>query len=242
MRQARPDFQPAVKRVPSWGQAFGQSQPANTDAFAALGTVMRRVSKDTLFWEGDPVDHVYQVLRGVVCLYKLLPDGRRQVARFCHAGDMIGLTADRRYPYTADALTELSVVRIRRADLEARMESDRNVLQKVLAAISQELSLAQNQLLLLGRKSASERVASFLYAMVEQALRDGGDGRSITLPMTRVDIADFLGLTHETVCRVLSSLKGEGIIATPDPHRVEILLPEVLEETAEGDGPERLCA
>ncbi len=242
MRQASPDFQPAMNCVPSWGQTFGQTQAANTDAFAAIGTVMRRVSKDTLFWEGDPVDHVYQVIRGVVCLYKLLPDGRRQVARFCHAGDMIGLTADRRYPYTADALTELSVVRIRRADLDSRMESDRAVLQKVLAAISQELSLAQNQLLLLGRKSASERVASFLHAMVDQAHRDGGDGQSITLPMTRVDIADFLGLTHETVCRVLSALKAGGIIATPDPHCIEILLPEVLEEIAEGDGPERLCA
>ena len=242
MRQAGPDFQPAMNRVPDWGQTFGQSQPANMDSFAAIGTVTRRVSKDTLFWEGDPVDHVYQVVRGVVCLYKLLPDGRRQVARFCHAGDMIGLTADHRYPYTADALTDLAVVRIRRADLDLRMESDRNVLQKVLAAISQELSLAQNQLLLLGRKSASERVASFLQAMIEQAQREGGDGRSITLPMTRVDIADFLGLTHETVCRVLSTLKAEGIIATPDPHRIEILVPNVLEETAEGEGPQRLCA
>ena len=242
MRQASPDFRPAMNQVPSWGRTFGQSQPANTDAFAAIGTVMRRVSKDTLFWEGDPVDNVYQVIRGVVCLYKLLPDGRRQVARFCHAGDMIGLTADRRYPYTADALTELSVVRIRRADLDSRMESDRALLQKVLSAIGQELSLAQNQLLLLGRKSASERVASFLYAMVEQARREGGDGRSVTLPMTRVDIADFLGLTHETVCRILSALKAEGIIATPDPHCVEILLPEVLEEIAEGEGPQRLCA
>lgn len=224
------------------GFQAGHAKPGGAACLAGMGTVMQRVSKDTLCWEGDPVDYVFQVIRGVVCLYKLLPDGRRQVARFCHAGDIIGLTADRRYPYTADALTELSVVRIRRADLDARMASDRALLQAVLAAIGQELSLAQNQLLLLGRKSAPERVASFLHAMVEQAMRDGGDDQSVTLPMTRVDIADFLGLTHETVCRVLGVLKVQGIVATPDPHRIEILLPEVLEEIAEGDTPERMCA
>lgn len=220
----------------------GHAKSGSATCLTGMGTVMQRVAKDTLCWEGDPVDYVYQVIRGVACLYKLLPDGRRQVARFCHAGDIIGLTADRRYPYTADALTELSVVRIRRADLDARMVSDRALLQAVLAAIGQELSLAQNQLLLLGRKSAPERVASFLHAMVEQAMRDGGDGQSVSLPMTRVDIADFLGLTHETVCRVLGALKAQGIVATADPHRIEILRPEVLEEIAEGDTPERMCA
>jgi CRP/FNR family transcriptional regulator len=226
----------------SRGFQAGQAKPGSAACLTGMGTVMQRVCKDTLCWEGDPVDYVYQVIRGVACLYKLLPDGRRQVARFCHAGDLIGLTADRRYPYTADALTELSVVRIRRPDLDARMASDRALLQTVLAAIGQELSLAQNQLLLLGRKSAPERVATFLQAMVEQAMRDGGDGRSVSLPMTRVDIADFLGLTHETVCRVLGGLKAQGIVATTDPHRVEILRPEVLEEIAEGDVPERMCA
>jgi CRP/FNR family transcriptional regulator len=209
---------------------------------AGIGSVTHRVAKDTIFWEGDPADHVYQVVRGVVCLYKLLPDGRRQVARFCHAGDLVGLTANRAYPYTADALTAVSFVRIRRTDLEARIETDRELRRTVLHAIGEELSLAQNQLLLLGRKSAAERVASFLCAMIEQAVRDGGDGRSVTLPMTRIDIADFLGLTHETVCRVIGSLKGQGIIATPDPHRIVIHASDLLEEIAEGDAQEKLCA
>jgi CRP-like cAMP-binding protein len=78
--------------------------------------------------------------------------------------------------------------------------------------------------------------------MVEQSRRDGGDGRSIALAMTRVDIADFLGLTHETVCRTFSLFRNEGIIAIPDPHLVEILLPEGLEDLAEGDLPDKLCA
>jgi CRP/FNR family transcriptional regulator len=215
---------------------------AGASAFAAIGTIIQLSAKDTLIWEGDAADDVYQVVRGVACLYKLLPDGRRQVARFCHAGDVIGLTADGYYPYTADALNVLTVVRIRRADLESRLETDCAFRKTVLSAIGQELSLAQNQLLLLGRKSASERVASFLQAMVEQAIREGGNGRSIVLAMTRVDIADFLGLTHETVCRTFSMFRNQGIIAIPDPHLVDVLQPDVLEEIAEGDAPEKLCA
>jgi CRP/FNR family transcriptional regulator len=105
-----------------------------------------------------------------------------------------------------------------------------------------ELSLAQNQLLLLGRKSAIERVASFLCAMREQAILEGGDGEAVYLPMTRVDIADFLGLTHETVCRVMATLKAQGIIVTPDPHRIVLRELEMLEDIAEGDAEQQLCA
>jgi len=221
---------------------FAKRMPGDVGSFAAIGTVTQLGAKETLLWEGDTAENVYQVVRGVACLYKLLPDGRRQVARFCHAGDVIGLTADGQYPYTADALTGLTVVRIRRADLDTRIETDGELRKSVLHAIGQELTMAQNQLLLLGRKSASERVATFLQAMVEQAMRDGGDGHSIMLAMTRVDIADFLGLTHETVCRTMSLFKNQGIIAISDPHLVEILLPDVLEEIAAGDALERICA
>lgn len=236
MRQINSDFREDTRAVTALAATGGGT------SYAAIGTVLQLGAKQTLFWEGDEADDVYQVVRGVACLYKLLPDGRRQVARFCHAGDLIGLTADSYYPYTADALTGLALVRIRRADLDKRIETDCALRKSVLHAIGQELSMAQNQLLLLGRKSASERVATFLQAMVEQAMRDGGDGASVVLPMTRVDIADFLGLTHETVCRTFSQFKNQGIIAIPDPHVVEILLPDTLEEIAEGDALEKLCA
>lgn len=242
MRHVDPGYESASSGNTGWNRTLQRRQAARGGALAAIGAVLRCAPKDTLFWEGDPADHVYQVIRGSVCLYKLMPDGRRQVARFCQAGDLVGMTADRWYPYTADALTDVGVVRIRRADLEARMETERDLRRLVLHAIGEELSLAQKQLLLLGRKSAAERVASFFRAMREQAVRDGGDGRSVTLPMTRVDIADFLGLTHETVCRAISALKSQGIIATPEPHRVEIHAPEALEEIAEGEVQEKLCA
>lgn len=201
----------------------------------AIGKVSTHSPKDTLFWEGDPADDVFKVIRGTVCLYQLLPDGRRQVSRFCHAGDLIGLTATETYPYTADALTNLTTVRIRRSQLDTEMEGNPAVRGDVLRAIQDELNRTQNQLLLLGRKTAVERVASFLSAMSEQAMRDGGDGRAVELPMTRVDIADYLGLTHETVCRVLGQLKRDGVVGIPDPHRIELRQLDVLEDFAEGE-------
>ena len=242
MRHASLNVGTATNGIP---HAAGVPERLRADGAGALmpiGTITHRAAKDSIFWEGDPADHVYQVMRGTVCLYKLLPDGRRHVARFCHAGDLIGLTVDDAYPYTADALTPLRLIRIRRADLDAAMETDRTLRGLVLGALGEELAVAQDQLLLLGRKSASERVASFLLATRAQSLREGGDGRRLALPMTRVDIADFLGLTHETVCRILGSLKSQGIVSVPDPHHVVIRAPEALEEIACGDAQERLCA
>ncbi len=213
---------------------------AMTDALAfstSVGTVTTHTAKDQLFWEGDPADCVFKVLRGTICLSKLLPDGRRQIARFCHAGDLVGLTANEDYPYTADALTEATTIRIRKDDLDKEFDANPAVRDSVLAAVQEELSAAQHQLMVLGRKNAVERVASFLVSMSEQALRQGEDGSVVELPMTRVDIADYLGLTHETVCRALSSLRKSGVVGISDPHRIELLQRDILEEIAE-DGEE----
>lgn len=211
-------------------------------AFESIGGVATYAPKESLFWEGDQADFHYRVVRGTVCLYKLLPDGRRQVSRFCHAGDFIGLSANAAYPYTADALNEVTVQRFRRADLEACMEESSTLRRAVFASIRDELNAAQNQLLLLGRKSASERVASFLVALTEQALRQGGESHVVVLPMTRVDIADYLGLTHETVCRIFSQFKAQGIVSFADPHEIEVCDDDALAVLADGDMDARLCA
>jgi len=207
----------------------------------AVGTVTTHVAKDTLFWEADPADYIFRVLRGTICLSKLLPDGRRQVARFCHAGDLVGLTASEDYPYSADALTDATTIRIRKCDLDEEFDANPAARASVLAAVQEELSAAQHQLMVLGRKNSVERVASFLVSMSEQAMRQGEDGSVVELPMTRVDIADYLGLTHETVCRTLSGLKKSGVVAISDPHRIELLQRDILEDIAE-DSEERRCA
>ena len=231
----------AVARSHAAGELEKDGAPDHS-AFTTIGTVLTCPPKETLFWEGDSAEFLFKVMRGTICLYKLLPDGRRQVARFCHVDDLVGLCGDRTYPYTADALTDATVVRIRRSDLDAQIETDPGLRRSVMESISKELGSAQDQLLLLGRKSAAERVASFLHAMSEQAIRQGGDGRFVVLPMTRVDIADYLGLTHETVCRIFGQLKNRGILKLSDPHEIEILDLDLLSDLACGDGEPRLCA
>lgn len=209
---------------------------------ATVGTMSTHSPKDTLFWEADPADYVFQVVRGTICLYTLLADGRRQIARFCHAGDLVGLTAGEVYPYTADALTDAATICIRRKDLDEEMDARSSVRESIFGAMREELRSAQHQLLLLGRKNAMERVASFLIAMSEQAIRQGDNGLTIELPMTRVDIADYLGLTHETVCRALSSLKKSGVVGISDPHRIELLQRDILEDIAEASEECRYAA
>lgn len=212
------------------------------DSFDSLGTPVACESKQSLFWEGDSAEDIYKVVRGVVCLYKLLPDGRRQVARFCCAGDLLGLGQKAAYQYTADTVTPVALVRVRRAELDAELEKNTSLRNELLAAVSDELRAAQDQLLLLGRKSAIERVASFIASMAERTLPQGDNAQIVDLPMTRVDIADYLGLTHETVCRAFSQLKAQGVLNIHDHHLVEIRQPDTLTEIATGEGTERLCA
>lgn len=227
---------------PLYESAAAPAVVAVQDSFDSLGTSIMCDSKQSLFWEGDAAESVYKVVRGVICLYKLLPDGRRQVARFCCAGDLLGLGQRAVYQYTADTVTPVTLVRVRRVELDAELETNTGLRNELLAAVSDELRAAQDQLLLLGRKSAIERVASFIATMAEQTLRLNGNAQIVDLPMTRVDIADYLGLTHETVCRAFSQLKAQGVLDIHDHHLVEIRQPDTLEEIATGERMERLCA
>jgi len=212
------------------------------DALMELGSPISCEAKQSLFWEGDAAEFVYRVTRGVICLYKLLPDGRRQVARFCAAGELFGLGQRAVYQYSADTVTPVTLLRVRKVDLEAELATNPDLRAELLAVVSEELRAAQEQLVVLGRKSAVERVASFISAMAEQTLRQGDNAQVVDLPMTRVDIADYLGLTHETVCRAFSQLKLQGVVNIHDHHLVEIREPDLLADIAAGEGLERLCA
>ena len=206
-----------------------------------LGLVQRNVAKECLIWEGDDADAVFKVLSGTLCIYRLMSDGRRQVSRFCRAGQYLGLTAADVYPYNAVVVSDVELVRIRRRDFEEEVERD-PVLQKfMLAQVTEELRTAQRQLVLLGRKSAIEKVASFLLEFGNPEELDT-DNPHIAIPMTRVDIADHLGLTHETVCRAFAQMRKEGVISVPDPHLIEVHDLASLEDIAEGDRYDRLCA
>jgi CRP/FNR family transcriptional regulator len=173
-----------------------------------------------LFQEGDPAADVFTVTSGLLKLYKLMGDGRRQVTGFLVAGDFLGLAFVRAYAFSAEAVTAASVCRFPR-DPFMKLLDDFPALEKtMLARASTELAAAHEQMLLLGRKTARERLATFLVLMARR--RPGEHGGVLDLPMSRADIADYLGLTIETVSRTFTQLRKDGMICLPDSHSVVV--------------------
>lgn len=183
--------------------------------------------------EGDDADHFFNVTGGTARLTKSLPDGRRQVTGFANTGHFLGLAVSDSYGFSAEAIDTVRVCRFSRSRLRGLLDDFPALEHRLLQTASNELVAAQEQMLLLGRKTARERLASFI---VNQARMGpcGAAHRHIRLPMTRGDIADYLGLTIETVSRTFSKLRIEGFIALPTPDDVEIRRPDALEEIAGG--------
>src|SRR6201994_2589184 len=161
-----------------------------------------------IFGEAEPAEYVYQVADGSVRTYKLLSDGRRQIGAFHLVGDIFGLENGTTHRFTAEAVADTTVRLVKRRCLEHVAESDVLVALDLLNMTTSNLQHAEDHMLLLGRKTSLERVAAFLLEM-DHRLTDTG---MIALPMSRRDIADYLGLTLETVSRALSYLRGRGIL------------------------------
>ena len=161
-----------------------------------------------IFGESEPADYVYQVAEGAVRSYKLLSDGRRQIGAFHLVGDIFGLENGPAHRFTAEAIVDTIVRLVKRISLEQVAEADALVARDLLSMTTSNLQHAENHMLLLGRKTSLERVAAFLLEM-DRRLSPAG---VMALPMYRRDIADYLGLTLETVSRALSCLHEKGII------------------------------
>ena len=167
---------------------------------------------ETIFCEADPAEYLFNVTGGAVKVYKLLADGRRQITGFFFAGDFLGLAHHNMYAYTAEAIDEVRLCRFSRRKLEKLLELYPRLESRLLQTASNELASAQDQMLLLGRKTARERIATFLLALSERARRQGRSGEQVTLPMSRGDIGDYLGLTMETVSRTFTMFKNDGSV------------------------------
>lgn len=218
--------------IPGGAPGLGLGRQA-TGHLSAISSLQRKAPGETLFAEGDAADSVYEVVRGMVRLYKLLPDGRRQITGFLSAGKLLGLAPEGVCVYTAEAITEVTLCRYKRAAFERLIDEVPGFAKRLLTVASHELRAAQDQMLLLGRKSAAEKVTSFLLLLADQ--HDAEEEDEIEVPMTRSDIADYLGLTIETVSRTLTKLKQDGLIALPTSSRVEIRDRDRLEELASGE-------
>jgi CRP/FNR family transcriptional regulator len=169
-----------------------------------------------IFAEGATAQYLYLLQVGAARCYKQLPDGRREIIGFALPGDLFGTGAVKVYPHSAEAINATTILRYEWSALAPAAASNGRLARCLLADAYRQLSAAQSQLLLLGRKSAAERVASFLLELLERKTGNGAKPTVIDLPMTRNDIADYLGLTTETVSRVLGQLKTEGVIELPN--------------------------
>lgn len=189
-------------------------------AMQAIGQSHRFQRDETIFNDGDDANYSYKVVKGTVRLCKLMSDGRRQIAEFIRADEFFGFEWRDTYSLTAEALEDTVVIRFPRARLDRLGEEHRDVRRRLMALLSHDLWSAQNHLVLLGRQTAKERVASFLLAMAARVHARSGD--TIDIPMCRQDIADYLGLTIETVCRAISELRRAKLIGVP--NRLQILM------------------
>lgn len=188
----------------------------------------------TVFREGDPADHVYSIATGAVKLYKLLSDGRRQIIGFLFSGEMFGLGLDNGYAYTAETVTQSQLCRFTHRKLDSLLGDIPKLERKMFSMTVKDLVAAQEQMLLLGRKTAREKVATFLLKLSQRAEVQGAPASPVALPMSRADIADYLGLTIETVSRTFTQLKRDGIIGLPASGHVVLTDAAALRELAEG--------
>ena len=206
------------------------------DELAQLESIARGAhfaQRQAIFSQDERVDAVFNVTVGAARLYRLLPDGRRQVVGFAIPGDFLGLALAERSVYSVDALTHVEACRFSRDAFSHFLDSRPTLLRRLYEMAGHELSLAQEQMVIIGRRTAEERVVCFLVGLRKRWARINGNSVTIPLPMTRQDIADFLGLTIETVSRAISKLaRDKALIVVPDG--VRLLDPARLEAIADG--------
>ena len=192
----------------------GKHEPL-AQSMQLMGATMSFSRNTEIFGENEPADYVYRVVSGSVRTYKILTDGRRQVGGFYLPGDIFGLEFADEHAFSAEAITDAKVVVVKRSALTALAGRDATIGRELFALTGRELRRVQERVLLL-IKSAQERVASFLLEMAERAC----GGNIVELPMSRQDIADYLGLTIETVSRTLTVLESAAAIEVPTSRRI----------------------
>jgi CRP/FNR family transcriptional regulator, nitrogen fixation regulation protein len=180
-----------------------------------MGAPMSFARNAEIYGEGEPADYLYKVISGTVRTYKVLSDGRRQIGAFHMPGDVFGLETSDEHTFSAEAICDSKVLVIKRSTLVALAGRDTEVARQLWALTGRELSRLQDHILLL-IKTAQERVVGFLLEMAERASNNG----ALELPMSRQDIADYLGLTIETVSRTLTTLENAAAIELPSSRRI----------------------
>jgi len=189
--------------------------------FGDMTKRLTKPAKSTIVDQGNQADAVFTAVSGAVLLSKSLPDGRRQVVGIALPGDFIGLSMAEVHGFSATALTQVEYCRIDRARFSEMLDEEPRLVRRLYATSASELTFAQEHMILLGRRSADEKLATFLLNMRERWARIRSASARVDLPLTRQDIGDYLGLTIETVSRTFSKLAKQKLIAIiPDGIRI----------------------
>ena len=214
----------------------GVLDPDDLAALRCRGGTVVVPAGQALFHQGDPATQVFNLTAGTLRLTKLLPDGRRQVLGFRFAGDFIGIGQGDAQSFTAEALSQATLCRFSASRFEEFCAAHPALERALYRKAARELDAAQQQLLLLGRMSAAERLASFFLDLARrQNGENGGPPHFVDLPMSRADIADYLGLTKETISRLLAQFRAQRLLRLETVNRVELLDPLALAALAEGE-------
>ncbi len=224
LRSMRPSYVPSVPATPA--------KISPVSALDGIGTAVKFAAGKTICEEGAAAEYVYKVVSGAVRKVRLLPDGRRHITSFVLAGDLFGFKDGAEYHDAVEAITEVTLVRYSQSAFERLMQSDSRLMRHVFGLICQKFSATQERLVLLGRKAALERIATFLLGMADGKTYPRAE---IDLPMNRADIADYLGLTVETVSRNLTQLRERHIIDMPTANRIVLLKRGQLEDISAGE-------
>lgn len=217
--------------LPTAETDFDFPRKISDDCRAGQDTRLRAGSY--LYFEGDEVEWLFQVKSGVLRLTRMLEDGRRQVIAFGYPGDIVGFPSNGRNHTDCDALTDTCLQPFRRSVLE-NGEGAPELHQQLLQAALNEISAMQDHFMMLGRKSAIEKVASFLGVLAQRVGVEHNGSVQFELPMRRADVADFLGVTTETVCRTLTQMRKSGVIAVENIHTIVIRRQDALWALSKG--------
>lgn len=227
LEAGHPCFNCAVREL----AVCGSLESAALREFKEAGPSTGYEAGETVVFEGDRAANVFSLTEGLLRLSKLLPDGRRQIAGFLFPGDFLGITMEEEHAFTAEAVAPSVLCRFPRRQFDAFVVEHPELERRLYAVAAHELAAARQQLVLLGRKTATERVASFLLMLASRCRADGGD--EIELPMSRADIGDYLGLRIETVSREITALKAARVIQLTGRQSFRVIDRDRLEQLAE---------
>lgn len=229
LERDHPCFDCAIREL----AVCGVLEAAALREFKESGPTIHYDTGDTVVFEADQAANVYSLTSGLLRLSKLLPDGRRQIAGFLFPGDFLGITMEEEHAFTAEAVAPSALCRFPRRRFDEFVSQHPTLERRLYAVAAHELAAARQQLVLLGRKTATERIASFLLMLAGRCHSDR-DENEIAFPMSRVDIADYLGLRIETVSREISAMKVARVIQLTGRQSFRIVDHDRLDQLAEG--------